>query len=311
MKESVLLFFSNAIGDAFMVLPTIRAFRAEYENVSIICDPNYLFLFQEINFTNVFLLEQIPNEKKSTISDTTIMEIKNHHFDYFVSLSSFHNDTIEKILAQYSFKRKIGYTGKCYDYELADPHCKTNMFDVYFKSIQYFNSDVVINNFNNKILPVSEILQASNFAKDFKIISIHTDTKPEKTWDSDNFIELISTIIRAYDDVLIVIIGMPKHDFTTISERILQFDTSLFEVSWEMLNLSDFFIGLDSCFMHLADINNIPSIVLFGETNVNEWGYRFNDNSVLITGEDNLVNMIQPADVFQVFSEKFEPFYSI
>lgn len=96
-----------------------------------------------------------------------------------------------------------------------------------------------------------------------------------------------------------------------ISERILQFESSLFEVSWEMLNLSDFFIGLDSCFMHLADINNIPSIVLFGETNEKEWGYRFNEKSVLITGEDNLVNTIQPSDVFKIFSEKFEPFYSI
>ena len=306
INQHILFFFSNAIGDAFMVLPTIRAFKENYQKVSIICDSNYYFLFQEIDFECVFFLYQIENVIYSNISITTISEIQKKHFDFFISLSSYHNETIEKILKNVNFKVKIGYTGSIYDYEIADPYCKTNMFDVYFKSFQYFNKEALIIDYSDKIIPKNQILDSNNFKNEFKIITVHTDTKPEKTWKSYNFFNLISKIINEYEDVLIVIIGIPKINFSSISDRIIQFDTPNFFVSWEMLNMSDFFIGLDSCFMHLADINNIPSITLFGETNEAEWGYRFNENGKIIKAKNGLLQNISVNSIFKKLSIKME-----
>jgi ADP-heptose:LPS heptosyltransferase len=36
---------------------------------------------------------------------------------------------------------------------------------------------------------------------------------------------------------------------------------------------SDFFIGIDSCMLHVADLARVPGVGLFGPTNVKEFGF--------------------------------------
>jgi len=305
MKEKILIYYSNAIGDTFMTLPTIRAFSSTYKRVSIICAPVHVYLLQEIAFEEVFLLETSPGTLQESLPEEVFPELQKRSFDFFISLSSFHNEIIGRIIANNSFKTAIGYVGECYDYELADPYAQTNMFDVYFKSYSMLNRHAKIEEYSQPIVPNKTSMGTLAFAEEFKLVAVHTDTKPEKMWPESHFIELIRGIIQYAEEIVVLIIGMPKRDYSFISERVLQHNSTDFEVSWELLTVSDYFIGVDSCFMHIADINNIPSLALFGPSNELEWGFRFNGNATILKGEKNSMDTISVDDALKCFRRTF------
>ena len=175
------------------------------------------------------------------------------------------------------------------------------MFDVYFKSYSYLEGKSNINDFSQPVMPSKITFDNLSLDENFMIVSIHTDTKPDKMCSTDQFIELIEGIISSSENIIIVILGIPKFDFSFISDRILQLNSTDFDVSWQLLNLSNYFIGVDSCFLHIADINKIPSIGLFGPTNESEWGFRFNNCSHIIKGTDGKMEKIDMTNVLKYF----------
>jgi ADP-heptose:LPS heptosyltransferase len=50
---------------------------------------------------------------------------------------------------------------------------------------------------------------------------------------------------------------------------------------------SDFFIGVDSCMLHVADIARVPGVGLFGPTNVKEFGFYIGPH-IMIQGDGSM-----------------------
>lgn len=290
--ESILVYFRNAIGDAIMTLPTLRALYSHSKNVSIVCDSAYEFLFQEIDFKHVFHCDtsEIP------ISD----QLAEYAFDTFVSLSTYHDEQLDAIIHKNNFEYSMGYGGP-YDFEYADEHGKSNLFDVYFRCAQTLNPKLKIEDFAAPMEPNSPILLEKIRELNQPIVVIHTDTKADKEWSPEKFKELITLILDAYPELIVAIVGRPKLDYTSISPRVIHVQSDAFQVSWEFVAYSDYFIGIDSCFMHLSDLNNKPGIALFGNTNVSEWGYRFVKDSLVLQGENGVIDDISAEHVFKKF----------
>ncbi len=303
--SKVLIYFNNAIGDAFMTIPTIRALSRNSGSVSLVCREPYFFLFQELEFEHAYFFD--PSDEEFSSLD----EISNVTFDYFISLSSHHDDPIEYILNRNTFVQTIGYCGDSYDVTIIDEYGQTNMFDVYFRSFQNFSPDACIEDYSEPIEPIDPKLTSVIESFEYPIISIHTDTKEDKQWPMDKFERLIDRILSDFEDVLIAIVGLASTDFTPISERVLQIPDANFQYSWELVCNSVFFIGIDSCFMHLADVNRIPAISLYGKTLTEEWGHRFSANSTIIRGRNSDVKLIEEDEVFSVFSQRFTEIYSL
>jgi len=41
---------------------------------------------------------------------------------------------------------------------------------------------------------------------------------------------------------------------------------------------ADLFLGVDSCMLHVADLNRIPGVGLFGPTSAKTFGFRFSEH---------------------------------
>ena len=80
-----------------MILPTLRAFSSKYKNVSIISEPANISLLHEIEFKNVYKLGRDQITKELIIDKETLMKIQSADFEYFISLSSYHNDLLDTI----------------------------------------------------------------------------------------------------------------------------------------------------------------------------------------------------------------------
>jgi ADP-heptose:LPS heptosyltransferase len=313
-KKQILLFFGNAIGDAFMTMPTIRAFFDKFEMISLLCEEDNAYLFIEFEFQHVYFAEIHPDCSSVKVSVEALNEIKETNFDIFVSLTTFHNTDLERIMKLVNAKINIGLENRLLDV-FGNPASgifnfigrsqveKRNMFDVHFKTIKYFYRSLDISDYVKPVSFNQKSLLHLSLPKDIYILAIHTDTKIEKTWPARKFYLLINKILTYYKNILACIIGKPKFDFTVISDRVLQIPDSTIVNSVQLLNNSDFFIGLDSCFMHLADVNNIPSLILYGPTDESEWGFRFNKNNKIIKAKNEKITSIPVREVYKEFKK--------
>jgi len=99
-----------------------------------------------------------------------------------------------------------------------------------------------------------------------------------RDWADDNFIELINSIFKTYNNYKIVLVGKVPANRYKIYDKIDNNNlinklnkTSIKEV-FEIIETARLFIGLESGLTHYASLLNIDTIVLFsGASSVNIW----------------------------------------
>ncbi len=304
-EAQVLIIFANAIGDAFMTLPAIRGIAAASRKMSLLCERSYAPFFEEMQWEHVYTLADCPEPFKIIVPEITgdLFAGARPYFDIMINLSSYHIPAFEQIIDYIQPARKLGFESHYYE-RFQQAQQNRNMFDVYFEMALQLDAALQIETFSWPVAPVTHCLQLDEIRHQFGILAVHTDTKPEKSWPVENYIVLISGLLELYPHLFIVIIGLPAYDYSSLSDRVLQLPPgSTFSCSWEMLNAADYFIGPDSCFMHLADINRIPGIALYGDTNEHEFGFRFGQTSRILKGAGGNPAEILPQKVIHLFSQ--------
>jgi len=136
-------------------------------------------------------------------------------------------------------------------------------------------------------------------------VTVQTRTKNEKTWTASKFASLINILLKEFPPLVFVILGNDSPNLNidkSLSDRVVYFgnDGNLFEASCAWVECSDYFIGLDSVFLHIADLCRIPSIAIFGPTSFRFWGCRFSRHEHVITPtrQMNDISVAQVKDAF-------------
>jgi hypothetical protein len=103
----------------------------------------------------------------------------------------------------------------------------------------------------------------------FSPVALHTDTAKEKMWALQNWGYLSDALRKR--KCMAVLLGWPSRQLESSSLGV-----STRSMSWQrqlaVLSESKLFIGVDSCFAHIADALGIPGLVLFGPTSAGLWG---------------------------------------
>jgi ADP-heptose:LPS heptosyltransferase len=103
------------------------------------------------------------------------------------------------------------------------------------------------------------------------------DTMAHKIWDETRWVESVDEFLDKHTDFIALLVGRPERTVDTAQWRnagrvIPCFGLSL-SSSCCLVAESDFFIGIDSCMLHVADMARVPGVGLFGPTNAKEFGF--------------------------------------
>jgi ADP-heptose:LPS heptosyltransferase len=146
---------------------------------------------------------------------------------------------------------------------------------------------------------VDSILDNNGVSKDF-IAFVPFARGKGKNWGVDNYHKLINLIKRKIAYMQIVVLGA-KQDFGNIqSNEVIDLcgKTSIEELAG-ILSKSKVVVGADTGPMHLSSILNVPSIFIFGHSDINETAPYLGRFSLLINKEDKgNINAIKPETVF-------------
>ncbi|MDR2426312.1 MAG: glycosyltransferase family 9 protein [Endomicrobium sp.] len=145
----------------------------------------------------------------------------------------------------------------------------------------------------------ADILKKSGVKKHF-IVLIPFARGKGKDWNVGNYLKLIDLIKNKYLHYDIVVLGS-KNDYGKIkSENIIDIcgKTSLLELA-AVLSKSLLAVGADTGPMHLSAALNIPSIFIFGDSDVNETSPSIGKFSVVVNKENQKeINGIKPEHIF-------------
>jgi ADP-heptose:LPS heptosyltransferase len=146
---------------------------------------------------------------------------------------------------------------------------------------------------------VGNILNNNGVSKNF-IAFVPFARGKGKNWSIHNYHKLIGLIKNKFADMKIVVLGA-KSDFGEIqSNEVVDLcgKTSIEELA-VILSKSKAVVGADTGPMHLSAILNVPSIFIFGHSDINETAPCLGRFSLLINKEDkDNINAVKPETVF-------------
>ena len=125
-----------------------------------------------------------------------------------------------------------------------------------------------------------------------------------KDWSVQNYLELIDLIKSSEPKMNIVVLGM-ENNFGKLGDRVFDLcgKTNLKQLA-AILSKSKAAIGADTGSMHLAAIMEIPSIFIFGASDINETAPLIGKFSLLINEHSpKNINAITPQQVFKKYKE--------
>lgn len=302
------IFFSDGVGDCFFNLPTLRALAEIFEgNLSLICtkDIGKLF-FKHLPLKSIIEIPTVVSSN-NRIEAIDICKKEIEICDLFIYLNPYFFEEILDLLHYLNPKTSIGYF---------------NGFDILVN--KNFNRHAIISTFDfasllNDQMSIYDYVylpQLNHDHKDIakkiresipietKLIIIHPDTtKDYKTWNYENYVPLFDLILETFEECIIMIVGRQVLNYGNCrnKDRVFSAVDLPIEITFDLVQTADFFIGIDSCFLHAADFFRIPSVGIFCNYYTSIRYGLFLTTHQHVVAEDEKISNIPPQSVFNAF----------
>jgi hypothetical protein len=136
-----------------------------------------------------------------------------------------------------------------------------------------------------------------------RVLFLHPETLPEKTWAPERFAWVLEHFLAERPEYIVVVSSLAPTDFGSLDGRVIQTDVHL-ELALALMRYVDLFLGIDSCFLHAADLFRIPGVALFGPTASRQFGFRLSPWARHIAEES--MDKIRPGPVLEALLELAE-----
>ncbi|MDR1196250.1 MAG: glycosyltransferase family 9 protein [Endomicrobium sp.] len=174
-----------------------------------------------------------------------------------------------------------------------------NLEPARFLTGKKFTPEVNVKINDNTLREAKNILDNAGIKENFIALMPFARGKG-KDWSAGNYLKLIDLIKKKYPFYGIVVLGS-KNDYGKIkSDNIADIcgKTNIKELA-AILSKSSLAVGADTGSMHLAAVLNVPSIFIFGDSDVNETSPCIGKFSVIVNKENQKeINGIKPEEVF-------------
>jgi ADP-heptose:LPS heptosyltransferase len=283
-KNKIAVFVSSGIGNVVLLVPLLRLLKKSPVNhVSIILTSS--FVDKDFLIFNNFPFDEIIDLKK-----TKIWKLSNWNFFNKAYLDFSSSSMKNLILASYISKKTFAYRKNkipISGINFVKPEINIHAAVLHARMI---DESIDENNFSldlMHLIPQNNPPEIIKKLKDsgLKIIVTQISSGNNKTkyknWPIEYWIVFLKKVLTEYSGYYIVLLG-DKNEIKLGSKVIREVNnqniisfigkTSLTEASAILYN-SDFYIGLDSAFMHLAVAYDIPTFTIWGGSSFELFGY--------------------------------------
>ena len=277
--EHPLAFFCNGYGDSFLNLPALRALCRLFEGrLTLVCrqGPD-LFCFDDLLVNRRIALDARFNGEDYEF-DAVAAAAEIGQCDLFLSLVPWSSSSLSNLLDTWGDIVSIGFFEN-YTRRLRLDYTKPSA-DLAFDIVRSLRPDYQLHDFleplrypTKRQQDVREIF--SMLEPGTKTLSVHMDTRANKSWDEKRWIESLDTFLDRHPEFVVLLVGKRAVDteqWRNAGRVIPCYGLSLAS-SCCLVAESDLFIGIDSCMLHVADLARVPGVGLFGPTNAKEFGF--------------------------------------
>ena len=279
--ERPLAFFFNGYGDNFLNLPALRALCRLFEGrLTLVCrqGPD-LFCFDDLVVNRRITLDARFNGEDYQF-DAVAAAAEIGQCDLFLSLVPWSSSSLSKLLETWTGVESIGFF-EDYTHRLRRDYDKPSA-DLAFDVVRSIRPDYQLHDFLEPLRYPTERRQDINeivsmLEPGTRTLSVHMDTRTHKNWDEDRWVELLDAFLDKHPDFIALLVGSPERAVDTAqwrnASRLIPCYGLSLASSCCLVAESDFFIGIDSCMLHVADMARVPGVGLFGPTNAKEFGF--------------------------------------
>jgi ADP-heptose:LPS heptosyltransferase len=283
--KNPVIFFYNGIGDTFFCLPALRALTQLFNGKAIlVCPANH-----ENWWFNELLVQQIIKiDAKCTNQgfefDANALHQKIPDCDIFFSMVSWLSPSLIALMKLWRAKLSVGYFHN-YDIFISSLMTK-NSFVSNFDCVKIFDPSLHLVDFSHPpIFPEDALATAKLFldtivSNDRKILSVHMETKKNKMWTLSKLSRFLDIFLEKHKDYVVLILSLSPMPIRLAKNKDRLVPVFGFNLAFKsaLLSLSDLFLGVDSCLLHLADLLRIPGVGLFGPTDPKRFGFYFSQH---------------------------------
>ncbi|VAX00774.1 hypothetical protein MNBD_GAMMA22-889 [hydrothermal vent metagenome] len=280
-SQHPVLLFANGHGDHYLNLPTIRALAKLFSGKLILVGIKDAInqIAGDLTLTKLIGLPMQHNGTgRSFDSNQAATQIG--QCDLFISLNPWQSDDLHALIAKLKPQTSIGFFDH-YDITVARDYNKHSV-DLAFDFVRLFQQNWQPEQFSKPPQYEQKEYQVANkilnsIKSNQKLLCIHPDTLPKKMWPESCWLQLIDKFLDQNPDYTVFIIGLKGIDASLCQNHksVIPAYRLPISVSAILLSKADLFIGVDSVFLHIADLYRVLTVALFSPTSTQEWGIRF------------------------------------
>ena len=267
-----LVIFANAIGDHILALPALRALEHIFpERLGFVGYHLASTFFGEHKFRIFFKGGMRQKRTGQWTFDAEKLANAVGPCDLLLSLNPWHSEAMDRLLEILSPDMSIGFAPS---YSVAlqkktGKHAATAAFEVPQKLVPKLS----IADFTAPYAPPSRSVQLAEKVRGkihshASLLVVHADTRRNKLWHWQRWRWVIDSFLYQQPHFIVLIVGSKRPNLSRFEcgDRVISCVGLPLEVSLALVSMSDHFVGIDSCMLHMADFARIPSICLFGPT---------------------------------------------
>jgi ADP-heptose:LPS heptosyltransferase len=202
--------------------------------------------------------------------------------DLFLSLTPWLSQSLKKLTHKLRPKMSVGFWDS-FDVSLPLDFSKHSS-ELAFDLVRYVAPDSRWERFTRPLTYPAHARQVAQSVRDTvgprRTMTLHMDTLAEKMWPTERFASVLHTFLQRHADFIVLLIGMKDCGIENHinSNRLIPLLRLDLPSTWCIISMSDFFLGVDSCFLHAADFAYVPSVGMFGPTAHMEFGFKLAPN---------------------------------
>lgn len=268
------------MGDRLLSLPALRALvRLFGARLTLLCDEAAVpFFSTQLKLPRIVDVVHVPGNRLLFDAERAVRAITG--CDLFMSLVPWSSDALVRLVESFAPRWSVGF-GPCFDVFLPRDYTKHSA-DLAFNLPRFLDPSLELDafaeplEFDRLVRHRSRELLAP-LPPGLRMLAVHTDTLPEKTWPPDRMTETIDEFLARHAEVMVFLVGMRDCAFQGDGSRLRVVNCCglPLDLTMAVVASSDLFLGVDSCMLHVADLSRVPGVGLFGATSSAEFGFRF------------------------------------
>lgn len=299
-EKPLLMFWRNGgIGDRLLILPTIQAIQSVFGDALVIPTDS---------FNHAVLLNGLRDAAIHEIVGDDLSPIRAcvANCDAIISVNSWISPELAELIAGSGVAWSAGFFEPFLSRIRLD--YDEHPLDMFFRIARAVNDQLCLEDhvtplFDARYSEVAERVRDS-LPSGARMLVIHGDTKPYKMWPPNRLLAVIEYIMDTYEEWCVFIVGQADLGLDRVSERhrhrVISAIGGSLAAQFCLVARADMFIGIDSCFLHVADLFGVKGIGLFGPTQAKRWGFRVSQHCH-IQGEGS-TDAISPELVIDAFT---------